>query len=99
MTAAKYKCDVSKGSEPDATELKPDPTVYIDPNSSYSFAKDNLTRNIIDESKINPDDVRSNNEYDHAYFLFKQRHHGIGNSVRFNEEGADVPVAKVDPKV
>ena len=27
MTALKYKCDVSKGTEPSGTELKPDPSV------------------------------------------------------------------------
>jgi len=61
--------------------------------------KDNLTRNVIDESKINPDDVRTNNEYDHAYYLFRQRHKGVGSNTRFNEEEASVPATKVDPKV
>lgn len=63
MTALKYKCDVSKGSPGDApTQLKPDPSIYVNPNHAYNFALDNLTSNMIDESKINPDDVRNNNE-------------------------------------
>jgi hypothetical protein len=64
MTALKFKCDESKATSASTgqTELKPDPSVYIDPNSAYTFNPDNLTMNVINEADVNMDQVKKNNE-------------------------------------
>lgn len=60
MTLLKYKCDGR--NDENAIELKADPAIYIDPDNAYKFVEDNLTRNIIDETKIDINAVRTANE-------------------------------------
>jgi hypothetical protein len=62
-----------------------------------------LTTNVILDKDINAEEVRKNNEYDHAYFLFRQRHTGFGKSdstnMRFPENTSEVATEqKVDSK-
>jgi len=64
---------------------------------------DSMTANVIKDQDVDADAVKKNNEYDHAYYLFRQRHTGIGKndstSMRFPENTNDVATEqKVDAK-